>query len=294
MKIASSNSSGIRLQSSDDISREINVYTLPLTEKATRRISRPQLLAHCSSGTSSWILLEDVGQALDIEWSIDRALTAMRAAASLDVVAKTPQKHESWIAPKEYRSFEHHIDAGLQSIEILRQSPKLKDELDTTTDLNRLEQLLRTARKTATALDLEPHTFQHGDLNNSNMGFTSADSLMLIDWAQAGMAPIGSDIAVFLSGFCAFGGQLETTTAEDFDNLMIAEYVRAHPHHIPHSIIQRVVDLWSISWAIQVRLGAGLPAAWNMSEGSSNRANIIADVRDGLHRATRAASRLCQ
>lgn len=292
MKVSAPGATGIRLEAAGEVTRELRVYGLALTTEAAGCVCRPGLLASGGRSGVTWILLEDVGSALDVDWDLDSALAAMRGAAALEVDSAATGRNEAWFVPREHHSFEHHIGAARDSIELLRRTPELVHELGEQVDLEAVASCLGAARGAAAELDGAPHGFQHGDLNNSNMGFGVDGALMLIDWAQAGMAPIGSDVAVFLSGFLGFGGHRGALSQEEFDELIVAEYMGRHPGGATDDAILRVVDLWSTSWAVEARLGAGLPAAWQMERTSPTRAFIIADVREGLLRAVRAAERL--
>lgn len=292
VKVSTPGAQGIRIDAGGSISRELSVYDVPLTAHAARYVMRPKLLARGESAEMSWMMLEDVGPALDVEWDVSHALTAMRAVATLDVGEIVDKRSVDWFSPREHHAFEHHIDAARDSLERLRNTPDLKFELGEQIDLDAIVLCLDTARAAASELDDSRHGFQHGDLNNSNMGFDEHGALMLVDWAQAGLAPIGSDVAVFLSGFLAFGGTRGALSQMEFDELVIAEFSKHYAGSGMDDDIRRVVDLWTTSWAVESRLGVGLPAAWQMDQTTPARAFIVADVREGLLRAVRAAERL--
>lgn len=92
-----------------------------------------------------------------------------------------------------------------------------------------------------------PVTPIHGDFHIRNLGFTTTGSLMLVDWAQVGLAPLGGDSAGrglaleddILTAYCDAIARLTGTDCSRPD------------------IIQ-ACGLWHLTWGLHLRLGPGL------------------------------------
>jgi len=292
VKTSAPGSGGLRLDASGDVEREARVYGLSLATTAGRVLSRPDLVAHGPSRETAWMILEDVAASLEVGWDLDAALNGVARIAQLKLRDTTMgDKVPDWLVSHEHRAFEHHCDEAASNLARLSAGESAGD-LAAPLDLGVIGACLASSSDIAAELDRAPRAFQHGDFKNSNAGFHSDGTLVLIDWAQAGLAPVGSDLAVILSGFTGFGGNRGPLGQEAFDEAVIEKFCRAFQGGDQTSEVRRVLDLWWTSWAVQVRLGPGLRAAWGIEAGSPTRAAIIDDIREGLVRAERAAKRL--
>jgi aminoglycoside phosphotransferase (APT) family kinase protein len=68
-----------------------------------------------------------------------------------------------------------------------------------------------------------PVSLTHGGFHPKNIGFTADGRVLLIDWCQMGLSPLGSDLATFISLYRLFGRVAEPRDAA-FEQQLIAIY----------------------------------------------------------------------
>ncbi|GCB47263.1 phosphotransferase [Streptomyces sp. NL15-2K] len=278
--------------------READVYRTDVVSCLTGAVTTPTLYAVDRTDQAVCLWLEDVAASLDVTWDVPQAVRAVESAAQLHLGEVPSFEPEADWTSSEFEAFRHHVPAARQQV-----LAALKGGDDTRSVLSAEalrcgSRLLDDAESYARRLAEAPTAFQHGDFHIDNAGWSADGRLLLIDWAQAGLGPIGGDIAVFLSNYRARGGNLGALTRREFDELITNTYCRAlGDGGASDSLVtaaRQVIDLWSVSWAVQVRLGPGLAAAGNDGLDPGIRAGIEQDIAEGLERAQDAAERLQQ
>lgn len=271
--------------------READVYETDVVSSLTHEVVTPALYASDRADDAVWLWLEDVCASLDGPWDVDRALRAVESIARLHSATALPTGKD-WTST-EYDAFRHHVPQAREQVRAALTGPVPGLSAHA---LRLGSRLLDQADAHARELAAAPRRFSHGDFHIDNAGWTPDGRLLLIDWAQAGLGPLGGDIAVFLSNYRARGGRFGPLSGRQFDELVVDRYCRAlSAGGMDRSLIsaaRRVIDVWSVSWAVQVRLGPGLAAARNSGIDEGTRVAITRDIAEGLERARDAAERL--
>jgi aminoglycoside phosphotransferase (APT) family kinase protein len=276
--------------------READVYRTGVVSALTKKIVTPTLHAIDYIDQAVCLWLEDVGSRLDVTWEVTRAVRAAESISQLhqgDLPSLEPKV--DWRS-NEFDAFRHHVPLAREQV-----LAALDDHGDHRSVLSAEAlrcglRLLDNAASYAGELAAAPTGFNHGDFHIDNAGWSGDGRLLLIDWAQAGTGPIGGDIATFLSNYRARGGSTGSLTRGQFDALIIDSYCRALSDGGADDTViratRRVIDLWAVSWAVQVRLGPGLAAARREDLDPSIRTGIESDIAEGIERAQDAVERL--
>jgi hypothetical protein len=297
VKIVSGNRTdgGFR-QGAADSWREIAVYRDGLVATLTGAVVTPQVHAVDKTPGGTWIWLADVAEHLRAEWDVEGAARAVEAVAALHAAGRDALPPGQEWDIEEHDSFGHHLDQARASLHAQLapgpDEPRLLPAELARTALH----LLDRAHLYSSELAEAPKCFQHGDFHIDNLGWSPDGRLLALDWAQAGVGPIGGDIGVFLSNFTARGGSLGPLTRSRFDELIVERYGEAlaslGADDDLRAAAKRGVDLWSASWATQVRVGPGLSYARRPDIDPVVRERVALDIREGLERAAEAAHRL--
>jgi hypothetical protein len=276
--------------------REVAVYRDGLIAGLTGAVVTPRVHGVDQVPGGAWIWLEDAAAFLNREWDPVGAARAVESIAALHLAGLAPLPWgEGWDLT-EYDSFSHHLDQARASLHAQLdpggQEPRLLPPGLARTGLR----LLDLTGPHSAELAKAPRCFQHGDFHIDNLGWSPDGRLLALDWAQAGLGPIGGDVAVFLSNFTARGGEPGSLTRPQFDELMVERYCAAlaslGADRDLRSAARRGVDLWSVTWAVQVRVGPGLSYARRADLDPALRERIAQDIREGLERAAEASRRL--
>lgn len=137
-----------------------------------------------------------------------------------------------------------------------------------------------------------PPTLIHGDFHIGNLGRDPDGTVVAIDWAHAGIAPLGSDVAVLISLYAALGGigdfhsGLESAAIEAYcDQLAETGAVTAVSLH---DAVWRACGLWNLTWGLHLRLGPGLD--WLLRRPDPHSADAIREAADIHHDCLRAVN----
>jgi aminoglycoside phosphotransferase (APT) family kinase protein len=278
--------------------READVYRTGVVSALTKKIVTPALHAIDYIDQAVCLWLEDVGSRLEVTWDVTRAVRAAESISQLHQGDLPSLEPEADWRSNEFDAFRHHVPlAREQVLAALDEHGDHWSVLSAET-LRCGLRLLDNAASYAGELAAAPACFNHGDFHIDNAGWSADGRLLLIDWAQAGIGPIGGDIAVFLSNYRARGGSTGSLTRRQFDTLITDSYCRALSDGGADGTViraaRRVIDLWAVSWAVQARLGPGLAAARSEALDPSIRTGIERDIAEGIEHAQDAADRLGQ
>ncbi|GAA2939740.1 phosphotransferase [Streptomyces enissocaesilis] len=283
-------------QDTPEALREAAVYRTGIVEQLTARITTPALRAADTSEDGVHLWLEDVADHLTTVWTTETAAQAITAISQLHTARHPALETELPEETEEFDAFRHHVPAALALVAADQDTRSAGTPVLTAADARLGILLLGRAADFAKELRDAPAVFQHGDFHIDNAGRLPDGRFLLIDWAQAGRAPVGADIAVFLSNYRARGGHSGTLTQHGFDAEMTDVYCEGlRAGGADEALVRtarRVIDLWAVSWAVQVRLGPGLAAASDPRLPEGTREGIARDIREGLARARTAAERL--
>ncbi|WP_190232998.1 phosphotransferase family protein [Streptomyces avicenniae] len=277
--------------------READVHRAGIVAVLTDEVVTPDVRAIGTVDGVVCLWFADVTDQLDVPWDVAAAVRAVEAVAGLHLGVLPPGTRGADWASSEYDAFRHHVPAATRRVkEELAGADGGRPSLVPPRDAGLALRLLDGAEDFARQLAAAPTGFQHGGFHTDNAGRAQDGRLLLIDWAQAGVGPLGGDIAVFLSNYQARGGDRGGLGRRAFDALITDAYGRAlAARGADRALVRaarRVIDLWSVSWGVQVRLGPGLAAARDASLDPEVRASVAQDIAEGLARARDAEARL--
>ena len=236
--------------------------------------------------------MEDIRAALAVPWRPPLALRAARDCARLHAFFRSAHQdllELPWLGRDEAMFYSSYLEACHQNLTSLPQDPRYGSLFDAD-DIPALHRALDRQAWATRELQRLPPTFIHGDFHNRNIGF-DARGMVVIDWAHAGIAPLGSDIACFTSVYRLFGGE-GGTPENGFEDGMIDAYVDAiqaiEPYPGLRADVIHAVGLWHLTWGLHLRLGPGLTALLkNYIKDEEQRERAAIDIQEGCRRALR-------
>jgi aminoglycoside phosphotransferase (APT) family kinase protein len=278
--------------------RERLVIKNGLLEMLPAPLVGPAVFGHESVDGATWIWMEDQSSALNVNWSVAAALAATRAAAAMHsayrVHAQTLDRLD-WLAREPHRLFERHLSEARENLARLARAPKLSPWLSAHS-IAGLQKCLDAYEWALARMRLLPVSLAHCDFHPKNLGFLTDGRLLLIDWAQVGLAPPGADVAIFLSLYRLFGNTAEQRSVE-FENRLILAYhegLAASDDSRPptYADVAQAIWLWTATWGLHLRLGPGLSTVLGGKIKDSNAlAATIVDIVDGCDRVLEQADR---
>lgn len=273
-----------------DIYRALTHLSLPVVI--------PRLLGADDDGPEGphRLWLEDVAATMQTKWTLAAADTAVDAAAALHLLVLDASDSSMSVLDEtidDFAAYVDHVPAARDDLAALQSHPDpvLTPELAQVmgTCLDRGEDFLQ-------ALSQQPRALQHGDFHPGNAGFDADGRLVLFDWAQAGRGLLGGDIAVFLSGYQAFGGDREQLSRAQFDERVWTRYAQVLlSGGAGEDVVQQVrrtMLWWACTWGVHARLGPGLGAVLSGVIPPEVLPAVRVDISDGCQRAAQALEEL--
>jgi hypothetical protein len=275
--------------------REARFYASGLAARLPAGLRAPRLLGVDRDGPRAWLWLEDVGPALGTIRTPAQILKAARRNAGLHGLYRAEHRaleRLPWLEREGYAAHAHRVPAAHCHLDALPAHPRWGRlfESDKRAALHRA--LDRTPWAVAELRRL-PLTLVHGDFHLGNLGFDAGGTLVAIDWAHVGLAPLGCDVATLsslLAGAAGGAGPPPGSVAEgdllgascealaDFGDLGDVGDVGA--------VVRRACGLWHLTWGLHLRLGPGLDWLLRRPDSDSRAAAREArDIRDGARRA---------
>ena len=264
--------------------RERRLIESRLLDALPRGLKAPSVYGIDVSGEQTWIWMQDMARPLAVVW---RPSLARLAAGRCALLHKFYRENESRLSQLDGLSrdgwalYAHYIPACHENLDALLRRGSEASLFDRD-EIAGLHQCLEAFDWADGQMRRLKHTFMHGDFHIRNLGLDDDEALVMLDWAHAGFAPHGCDIATFSSVYKLFGG----FTDEDFSTFersMVAEYCRALKEagetEVTASEVQRACTLWHLTWGLHLRLGPGLSALLsgamrNEAEQSRSRTDI--------------------
>lgn len=241
-------------------------------------------------GDRTWLWMEDVGPAVDVTWDDQAALLAARRAALLHAVylREEARLHRlDWLQREHYAAYLHHVPAAHRNFDACARHP-VWSGLFSTMESGRLHRCLDRSDEAIRELRTLPLTLIHGDFHVANLGVDADGTLVALDWAHVGLAPLGCDVATLVSLYHLFGG----THARPWLNLereLVAacadEIARIAGHGNLTPGLHRAGSLWHRTWGLHLRLGPGLTYLLRDEQDSPSKRRTAADILEGCTRA---------
>jgi hypothetical protein len=272
--------------------REVRFYESGLAARLPPGVRAPRLLGIDRDGPHPWLWLEDVGAALGTIRTPAAALEAARRCAGLHrlyVAEREALERLPWLEREGYAAHAHHVPAAHRHLDALANHPRW-GRLFAAGERAALHRALDRTPWAVGELRRPPPTLVHGDFHVGNLGFESGGTLVAIDWAHVGMAPLGGDVATLsslLAGAPGGAGLAQGTVAE-------ADLLDAYCAALPgvggagdtRAVVHRACGLWHLTWGLHLRLGPGLDWLRRRPDPDSADAGRGArDIRDGALRA---------
>lgn len=252
-------------------------------------LAMPPVLAVDRQGEQPWLWMGDLAPHLALEWTPRHAVQAARGCALLHELyqREVELRDLPWLSREGYAAYAHHVDQAHRNLEALPGHERWRELLPAAV-IPRLHRGLELLPRAVERLRSLPHTFVHGDFHVRNLGLYPDGTLLALDWACFGVAPLGCDLATFISVYRLFGGRVEDPAGfeRSLFEAYLAEVERIAGRGGLREPIAQAVHLWHMTWGLHLRLGPGLTA---LLEGyiqqEEERARAAADVREGCLRA---------
>lgn len=205
--------------------RELLVYSSDLLATLPAGVAAPRCYHSAElPGDIAWLWLEDIGDASEGVWSLDRYALAARHLGRLNGVylSSRPLPDFPWLSRQRTRQW-LVMDPFWQTLpwdhpRLLRRYPR--------PEANAFRRLLFENDRFLVMLDLLPKTLCHGDTYPTNFKTRRLDGVqeqtVALDWALVGVETIGDDL-----GQLVYGVQMSLPEARpaDIDNALFESYL---------------------------------------------------------------------
>ena len=298
--------SGIASRDPWVMTRELHFYESGLAASLPLGMRAPRLLGidRTPPGRGTWLWTDDESGPLAIRWRPADAITAAARVARLHSLFRSggqSLEREQWLERQGYAAYRHHVPAAHRHLETLSATPRWSSLLSQE-EREALHRALDLTPQAMEAMDRLPPTLVHGDFHIGNLGLDRSGNdatLVVIDWAHVGLAPLGCDVATLVSLYSVMGGAGES--GDDLEHAVQASYIDAlraqgtgsYPEADLRALVSRACALWHLTWGLFLRLGPGLDWLLRRPDQDSDEAQRSAlDIRRGCLRALAAVAHL--
>ncbi len=303
------NHTGIAPQDPQVATREVNFYESGVVERLPAGVRPPRLIGvdrfnGTSGGARQGTLLwtEDVADALSVRWEPPLLFKAARHVAALQHVFRESEPNLlalPWLERDGHAAHAHFVPAAHQRLDRMGAHPRW-GWIFTSKERQELHQALDLAAWAAKELRRLPQTFVHGDFHILNLGIESlgaphGGALVAIDWAHAGIGPLGADVATLINQYATMGGDGDMRPGSELERDTLEMYCAAVAQSAPHTgfsegglraTVRRAAGLWHLTWGLHLRLGPGLDWLLRRPDQDADAAAADAEgIRDGCVRA---------
>jgi hypothetical protein len=206
--------------------RELFLYQSELLETLPEGMAAPQCYATVEQpGNIAWLWLEDVSDAYEGVWTLERYTLTARHLGRLNggYLSKNQWTAFPWLGKHLTRQWVQILAPDWQAIpwehpRVLKRYPQ--------PELNPFRRMLFDNARFLAKLDLLPKTVCHGDTYPTNFKARllsgGEEQTVALDWALAGIAPLGDDLGQF-----AFGAYMNLKNADptDVDQALFESYM---------------------------------------------------------------------
>jgi hypothetical protein len=241
--------------------KEALLYCSGLLDNLPTGLSAPRCLGMEERGEREvWLWLEEVTDSSEARWSLETYAAVAHSIGLFNGAYLTgrPLPAAPWLAAGAAHAWAPRAAPAIAAIPALREHPIGRQFL--TPDVaDGLLRLWANRHRLLDAVNCLPRTFCHADLWRRNL-FTrpqaEGDRLVAIDWASAGVAPIGEDIGMLIATTIAFG-EVERAQVQDLEEAVLAAYLRG----LSEATGRDVACAVHLGYSAAIALGFGLGRA---------------------------------
>jgi hypothetical protein len=248
--------------------REIFLAKSGLTEHMPGPVIAPRFYRVDEFPDGSWLWMEHVECNRAKPWVLDDFVFAAHQLGTWNgrFIKEMPALSEPWLARQHYRSGIPHSNRDRVWQFPLHQKYITKDIR------SRIVRLWSEHEMFFSAIESLPHCFSHLDCQRRNLfirrGVDEQDELVLVDWAQCGLGPLGAELNG-LVGWSSLFREWPASALPELDKAAFESYLQGL-HQGGWSGERDLVRLGYLSW-LSLMLGVNWPGliAWGCS--SDNR-----------------------
>jgi Phosphotransferase enzyme family len=182
--------------------REWLVYQAPRL-RALNGSLRPPACLDTGAGRDErlWMGLEDQAHHDDRPWPLERFGTVSRHIGTFNAefLDKAERPVDDWLSWNFIQGWTERSGPHLAQLTSLLGNP-LMAQTYSPQSVDELTRLWEGRHSLYRVLNELPQTLCHLDLNGRNVFFTGDDHTVAIDWAYAGIAPLGQELAALVGG----------------------------------------------------------------------------------------------
>ena len=214
----------------DGWDREVHAYRSGLLDDLPTGLAAPRCYAIEERPGTVWLWLEDIADEVGSRWPIARFALAARHLGRLNGMYLTERQlpDDPWLMRGLLPARAAGVKRFWERFADLRGEPMARriwpgDLAD------RALRLWGERDRVMAALDGLPQTFGHGDADRRNLfarrGPTGVDETVAIDWAYAGVAPLGAELPSLITSSVLWSQGVEPDDLGELADHCLAEYI---------------------------------------------------------------------
>ena len=182
--------------------REVRLYPSGLLDDLPEGLVVPRCFGAAElPGNTAWLWLEDIRDASSDRWTLERYALTARHLGRLNAYFLTtrPLPAFDWLDRRRMRQW---VDSMPNGQNFPWNQPRVLERFPQP-DANPFRQMLLDSGSYLAALERLPHTLSHGDTYPTNFKSRQdggQEQTVALDWALAGIEPLGDDLGQFVFG----------------------------------------------------------------------------------------------
>ena len=182
--------------------REVRLYPSGLLDDLPEGLAVPRCFGTAElPGNTAWLWLEDIRDAGSDDWTLERYALTARHLGRLNAhfLTARPLPAFDWL---DRRRMQQWVDSMPNGKDFPWDHPRVLERYPQP-EANPFRQMLLDSGRTLAALDRLPHTLSHGDTYPTNFKSRQdggRELTVALDWALAGIEPLGDDLGQFVFG----------------------------------------------------------------------------------------------
>jgi hypothetical protein len=205
--------------------REVLLAKSGLTERMPGPVKAPRFYRVDEFPDGAWLWMEHVESNRANPWVLDDYVFAAHQLGTWNgrLIKEMPALSEPWLARKHYRTQFPDLDRDQIWGFPLHQKHMPEDTRA------RCERLWTEREMFYSAIESLPHCFTHMDSQRRNLfirrGMDEQNELVLVDWAQCGLAPLGVELCALVGWSTAFR-EWPTAALPELDEAAFGSYLQ--------------------------------------------------------------------